>query len=123
MSNLISVSKSSLVLLTCAEFEEKGRTKMKRKISEREADKEIVWQTPANPPQPNDFIFLNGIAHKTLTLTLTLYYLFSFIRKSVSLFFLLMAGTRLCRKALREALSLRVHLPCKWTTPHPFQKP
>ncbi|RWR86990.1 RNA pseudouridine synthase 7 isoform X1 [Cinnamomum micranthum f. kanehirae] len=34
---------------------------MKRKMSARESsDKDIVWQTPANPPEPNDFIFRNG---------------------------------------------------------------
>ncbi|XP_058103029.1 RNA pseudouridine synthase 7 isoform X2 [Magnolia sinica] len=35
---------------------------MKRKREERE-EMEIVWQTPANPPQPQDYILRNGRRH------------------------------------------------------------
>lgn len=34
---------------------------MKRKTREGdEEDMEIVWQTPANPPEPQDYILHNG---------------------------------------------------------------
>ncbi|XP_057972570.1 RNA pseudouridine synthase 7 isoform X2 [Malania oleifera] len=35
---------------------------MKRKRKEKE-EMEIVWQTPANPPEPHDYIFRNGRRH------------------------------------------------------------
>ncbi|KAG2678471.1 hypothetical protein I3760_11G003400 [Carya illinoinensis] len=35
----------------------------KRKTREREEGMEIVWQTPANPPEPQDYIFRNGRRH------------------------------------------------------------
>ncbi|KAM5571588.1 RNA pseudouridine synthase 7 [Rosa sericea] len=37
------------------------RGKMKRKIEE--TDMEIVWQSPANPPERKDYIFRNGRRH------------------------------------------------------------
>ncbi|KAF5476511.1 hypothetical protein F2P56_003258 [Juglans regia] len=35
----------------------------KRKTREGEEGMEIVWQTPANPPEPHDYIFRNGRRH------------------------------------------------------------
>lgn len=32
----------------------------KRKREDAEEGMEIVWQTPANPPEPHDYIFRNG---------------------------------------------------------------
>ena len=32
----------------------------KRKREDAEEGMEIVWQTPANPPEPQDYIFRNG---------------------------------------------------------------
>ncbi|WVZ19564.1 hypothetical protein V8G54_006886 [Vigna mungo] len=34
---------------------------MKRKRGGEEEGMDIVWQTPANPPQPDDYVFRNGI--------------------------------------------------------------
>ncbi|PIN12604.1 RNA pseudouridylate synthase [Handroanthus impetiginosus] len=36
---------------------------MKRKRNDPEANMEIVWQTPANPPQRQDYIFRDGIRY------------------------------------------------------------
>lgn len=35
----------------------------KRKREEQEGSMEIVWQTPANPPEPHDYVFRNGRRH------------------------------------------------------------
>ncbi|KAH1126299.1 RNA pseudouridine synthase 7 [Glycine soja] len=36
---------------------------MKRKREGKEGMDNIVWQTPANPPHPNDYVFRNGIRY------------------------------------------------------------
>jgi hypothetical protein len=39
---------------------QKKRKMQKRKREDAEEGMEIVWQTPANPPELQDYIFRNG---------------------------------------------------------------
>ena len=42
----------------------------KRKREEQEGSMEIVWQTPANPPEPHDYVFRNGNQNQNQNLAL-----------------------------------------------------
>ena len=77
---------------------------MKRRRDEA-AKMEIVWQTPANPPERGDYIFRNGNEEKKLKENLKLVYNYCvfFLKFSTISFFI--AGKRYVRPYHFEFIS------------------